>query len=191
MIEGTRNERAALVLASYVVGFITAFIMYSNISSTEESAITYVSTPAAVITATPVEKTAEVVSSNVKLEYKEGKLEVTVAGLTNLLSFNTVTAGIDVDVTDMSQGYHFGELNYALSPDEKFVFFCEKPGVDESNCLGYVYDINADRIFPVTKEGVQVSITPSSAASAKWTAGGLNIGSTRSANPAAPWVLIN
>ena len=97
----------------------------------------------------------------------------------------------NIDVTELEQGYHYGDLKYLVSTDDNFVFFCEQHDLDESTCSGFVYDVNADRIYPVIKDGTPVDISERSATEAIWTLFGLKIGSHYSANPKAPWVLIS
>jgi len=200
-MEGHRHERAALVLASYVIGFTTAFILYANITS-NDGTTTIISVPATEVNTASVINAArpaaeptnilpiEVVSSHT-VAYAAGRLEVAKGENTVLLSFNPTVAGIDVDTADLTQGFHFGEVTYLVSPDNKFVFFCEQQDVTNSACLGFVYDIEAETIYPVVKNGAPVLIGATSLAAAEFTKFGLEIGANYSANVSVPWVLID
>src|SRR3989338_1013238 len=141
-MEGTRHERAALVLTAYAIGFTTAFILYAaNINNNS----TLISTPrtdantASVANAlkktpesTNILPIEEVTSSGVT--YNNGLLEVTKGDEVSLLSFNTEVAGLDVDTANLTQGFHFGEIKYQVSPDDNFVLFCERQDVSSTTC---------------------------------------------------------
>jgi hypothetical protein len=201
-MEGTRHERAAIVLASYVIGFITAFILYANVTSNDATSNFINSTATSLNTATVAD--AEIPSTGsdpevlpieiveaMTVAYAEGRLEVTSGEDINLLSFNPEVSGIDIDTSDLTQGFHFGQIEHKISPDNKFVFFCERQDVTASTCLGFIYDTSEKTIYPVAKEGVQVLISAESLAGMKFTSSGLIIGSSYSANASAPWILID
>ncbi len=190
-MEGTRHERVVTVLASYVIGFTTAFILYSSSQVlTQEVFITIPEQSASVVLSEQVEESIPEAKS-LDLKYQDGKLEVTVNNESKLLSFNPEVNQFNIEVESLTQGFHYGELKYAISPDNKFIFFCERHDLESESCTGYVYDIAEDMIFPITKEGKEVAISATSAETATWSEAGLNIGSTYSANPSAPWVLIS
>ena len=200
-MEGTRNERAAIVLASYVIGFTTAFILYANITS-NEGVSSFINVPktevntasvASAVSSTP-EPTNELPIQEVTsptVSYSNGQLEVVNGENVNLLSFNPEVTGFDVDTADFAQGFHFGEIEYQVSPDKNFVFFCEQQDVTSTACLGFIYDITAGTIYPVVKNGAPVLISADSLASTEFDNKGLVIGSNFSANSKAPWILID
>ncbi len=192
-MEGTRHEKAVLVIASYAIGFVTAFILYSNVTSNTEEVFINIgdNSAAAVITATPVAAEPVVTApGGVTLTYVDGLLQVTVDNSVHTLSFNPEVSKLTTDLDTEAQGFHYGEMPYGLSLDNKFVFFCERHDAEASSCEGYVYDIEADSIYPVVKDGRVVTISEKSAVEAIWTVDGLSVGVAKSANPAAPWVLI-
>lgn len=199
-MEGTRHERAALVLASYVIGFLTAFILYANVTS-NDAPTSFINVPvtsvntAAVANATkpaPAPNTLPIeVVTPLTVTYNEGRLEVVSGEDANLLSFNPEVTGIEVDTADLSQGFHFGEVEFKVSPDNNFVFFCEQQDVTNSACLGFVYDVEAETIYPVVKNGAPVLISEASLAKTEFGKNGLVIGGNYSANASAPWVLID
>ncbi|HMO78245.1 MAG TPA: hypothetical protein PKD95_03555 [Candidatus Paceibacterota bacterium] len=196
-MEGSRHEKAAVTIASYAIGFITAFILYANINTPSQSNFV-VPLPsnnniAGVAAAEPAlpQTDESATSPGVNVIYSDGLLEVTMADTTNLLSFNPEVSKDTIDIADLKQGYHYGDLRYVLSEDQNFVFFCERHDVEDTSCAGFVYDIDADRIYPVIKDGAAVIISERSAKDAIWTLFGLKIGSHYSANPQAPWVLIS
>lgn len=198
MNEGTRHEKAAIVAVSYIIGFTAAFILFTNfaVDTSDVYEMDGVVSTAAVVNAVPAKpaKTeavpAQLANTSKVATYNNGLLQVDVADQSNLLSFNVDNSDINADITTMTQGFHYGELTYSVSNDDKFVFFCERHEANAETCTGYVYDISADRIFPVAKSGAQPAISASSAAQASWVNEGLKIGSNYSASPTAPWVLI-
>lgn len=197
-MEGSRHEKAALAAVAYIVGFTAAYILFGNFTSTSTPAfmIPTGGSAAAVVTATEASEVveAEVVAAKVApdflVSYEAGKLEVIQGESIKLLSFNPETSEL-TGTEDATQGTHFGEVPYVVSNDQKFVFFCEQYDTEDTTCAGYVYDVTADKIFPVTKSGVAAKISLSSAEDAIFTAVGLKIGSNYSANPSAPWVMIS
>ncbi len=196
-MEGTRHERAAIVIASYIIGFITAFLFAAGTTDLQADPFTSLpsTNPASVAAAVPsevVEPAAEeLVGAEGELTYKDGQLVYTASDGDHLLSFNPETSGLLVDTEELTQGYHVGSLNYTASKDNQFIFFCEQQTAASDTCLGYVYDTNADRIFQISSDGETLSITSEEASEALWTAVGLKIGSYYSVNTSAPWVMAN
>lgn len=192
---GSRHEKAAIVAASYVIGFVTAFILYNeftvnqtvvNLPVTEDSSAAAIN---AVSVKNEVAKEPEA-QSDTTFTYQDGMFNVSVKGTENTLSFNPETSSLQTDTANLEQGYHYGKLPYTISKDSSFAFFCENHDADSESCAAYVYDVKADRIYPVTLEGKAVSLTVSEAADVIWTSLGLKVGSRYSANISAPWVLI-
>jgi hypothetical protein len=208
MMEGSRHEKAAIVIASYAIGFVTAFILFTNVgvsSSVDTYVPSFESNSASVIGANTAPATlvaeappvTEVVSvmpevddSDELVVYKNGILEVRRSDGDRLLSFNPETSSIKVDLATMPQGYHYGDISYAVDAAGEYVFFCEKTAKDAETCSGYVYDIKADRINPVSKDGSPVPITLKSASETIWTALGLKIGTHYSESLTTPWIIV-
>ena len=196
MTEGSRHEKAALTAVSYIIGFTAAFILFSNFTSdlflpAATSTVSSAAVVTAVTEAPAVVESEPVVSNEPIVSYTDGRLEVTVGDAVSLLSFSPEESGIELDTEGLAQGFHIGDLKYSVDPKSEFVFFCERHDTDSETCSGYVYDINADRIYPVTKSGKAANISMRSADEAIFTAVGLKIGANYSANPKAPWVMIS
>lgn len=192
MKEGSRHEKAALTVTSYVIGFTAAYILFGNFSTTTPSVLvpTVQNQAASVIqTETAVEEVPVETTSAFEVDYRKGRLVVDVNGEETLLSVEPTLTDTEIDTDAMTQGYHYGAINYTTDSENSFVFFCENHG--DEYCNGFVYDINADRIYPVTKSGKAVQISQKSAEEAIFTAVGLKIGSNYSANKSAPWILIS
>ena len=194
-MQGTRHEKAAIVATSYIIGFITAFILYNNVQNTAVDNISYSSVPNRAAVVASVEPAKEEIVDEVKAEtvngvtYKDGLLEMTLSDGIHLLSFSPEVSDIDADISEMKQGFHFGDINYRVSESGAQVFFCEQHDIKDDSCLGFVYDSNSDKIYQVTKDGAPVTISLKSASEAIWTAVGLKIGSHFSESTEKPWVL--
>lgn len=192
MKEGSRHEKAALTVTSYVIGFTAAYILFGNFSTSTPSVLLPVAPnqPASVIqTETAIKEESVEVKPGVEVDYRKGRLVVDINGEETLLSVEPTLTETEIDTDAMTQGYHYGDINFATDSENSFVFFCENHG--DEFCSGFVYDINADRIYPVTKSGKPVQISQKSAEEAIFTAVGLKIGSNYSANKSAPWILIS
>lgn len=150
-MEGTRNERVAILLASYVIGFITAYIAFGVIQL--ESTPTFAQLPsqnaAAVITS---QKVAQTPSATFLAIDKEG-LVLIKDNVRTLLSASADATG-DTFFTD---GQHVAIVDYSLSPDSKSVYFCELPTADADSCRPYIYSITNDTVYPVQIAGERVA----------------------------------
>lgn len=195
-MEGTRHEKVAIVAAAYIIGFTTAFILFGNFQASESEEV-FISpadvNPAAVVTAVAQEiepvPVAEVVAP-LGVTYNSGLLEMTLSDGAHLLSFNPEISDIAVDISEMKQGFHYGDIKYRVSESGDQVFFCEQQDKEVDSCLGFIYDANSDRIHQITKDGVPVNISPKTASEVIWTAVGLKVGTHYSADVSKPWVLV-
>ncbi len=192
---GSRHEKAAIVTASYVIGFVTAFILYNEFTVSPDVVnlpASEVSSATAINAVTPQAEVAPKTTATAaaSFTYEDGLLNVSVNGTENTLSFNPETSALQTDTADLKQGYHYGQLPYTVSKEADFAFFCENHDDEGEACLAYVYDVKADRIYPVTLEGEAVELTVTEAADVIWTSLGLKVGNLYSANLSAPWVLI-
>lgn len=123
-MEGTRNEKALLVLSSYVIGFTTAYIAYG---------ITYATFPdeleqaSQMMTAAVVETVITESSPEVQIKLVADELSVIVSGQSKLISVSAADA--------------------SLSPAGDVVYFCE--AVSQDACVSMQYSIAEDVIRPM------------------------------------------
>ncbi len=163
-IEGTRNERVIMVLAAYAIGFTTAFIAF-GVTQIEDK-VQFVYVPAGDQMASVVSAVGQdslpahekLVANEVGLTYKDGEIE-------ELLSANIVRDGED--------GFHAALIDYALSPDERFVYFCEQPLPASDACKPFVYDAAQKMVFPVLQNGERIAL-PLTQQSLTWGKSGLS-----------------
>ena len=134
-MEGTRNERVAIVLTAYVIGFITAYIAFGVMQL--ESSVKFAQVPA--------QNTALVIAS----QNTDMSVELTESGLF-LLQGNERTLISAASDSGLAEGTHVDISNYSLSDDESQVYFCELPTLDSESCRPYIYSINDAVVYPVT-----------------------------------------
>ena len=150
-MEGTRSERVAILLVSYVIGFITAYIAFgvTQLSNTVELAtIANQSTASAIM----AERQAQRNSIAFIAMDKEG-LVLIKDNKRTLLSATVDTQ----DSTFLEEGAHVAIVDYSLSPDKKSVYFCELPASDVDSCRPYIYSITDDVVYPVEVNGERVA----------------------------------
>ncbi len=184
-MEGSRHERAALVGLAYFIGGLTAFIWYAHGLTTEISVPDISTQPASLIQANPTTDTPQTST----VSYHDGMLEVDAFGNKKILSFNPEITGAKVTDDFSNQGIHIGDLSYIASPSEEYVFFCEKKEVTASTCSPFVYDVVADTIYPLRRNGDRVELLTSAAADASWNQNSLQIDTEVAKDSSKPWLL--
>lgn len=187
-MEGTRNEKAVLVVLSYFIGGITAFIWYSQHSLPQLQDITILNNQSANVISATTEPTNTVSRNNSLVKYHDGMLEVSILGNSKILSFQAEQTGV-TDPNFADQGTHVGDLMYSVSPSQEFVFFCEKKTALAGTCLPFVYDVLTDTIYPVRRNGERVEILNSAASATSWMQNFLKIDTETSKDASKPWLL--
>lgn len=192
-MEGTRHEKAALISVAYFIGALTAFIWYGatqtadlTIISADQvqsaSVINAVREPKPVVAEVPPQRTG------IALYYK-GVLDVEAIGGTKVLSYNPEVSGFAASEEFAMQGTHVGDLIFAVSPTEEYVFFCEQKSLAVNTCSPFIYDVLQDKIYSLTANTGAFDVTLNSAKSAGWVEGGLNLGGVLSVAPNTPWLM--
>lgn len=139
-MEGTRNERVAILLIAYIIGFITAYIAFGVIQL--EDSVKFPNQTASVISA----QRQVVDTTNVFVAIDKEGLILIKNGERTLLSITDEGALL-------SDGLHVSIVEYALSPDKSQVYFCELPSDDSKSCRPYIYSIADEIVYPVTIKG--------------------------------------
>ena len=219
-IEGTKHEKVVIIVLSYVMGFTAGFICFgigtnrmhaptpiveSRAVAEEAQPETPADTVAAVSDVSPVteippadtsvesaidsEPTAAA-AGDVSVAYTDGKLEVHVGAATYLLSMKSTNLnGAAIDAFK-NQGVHADIPAYSVSPDGKFVYFCEQPGIEDS-CNNLVFDVAKNLISYVTLDGKKLTSTAAVAKATTWAENGLTIDGATSADPLSPAALLH
>lgn len=145
-MEGTRNERVALLVTAYVIGFTTAFIAYGltqnvNPSIVDATNLTSNTQTAIVATATP---TTEPETYYPKLRTDSTGLYLDTADQKQILLAYQAT-----EETASQPGVYYKVIGAALSPNKEYVYFCEQRSPEAETCIPYVYSILEDVVYPV------------------------------------------
>lgn len=195
-IEGTKHEKAVLVILAYVVGFTAGFIVFGLSSAPALQSVTVapiVETPATteVVAEVPVDKmmeNTEAPDMSQQVMYKDGRLMANSNGASVLLSAQMQTVDAETAKAFAEQGVHEALPQYMASDDGNFIYYCEQHA-GEDTCINFVYSVTDQVIQYVTVDGVKLRSTPTDAKSAYWDGASLVIGSARSMTPEAPWKL--
>ncbi|MBY0538393.1 hypothetical protein K2P47_03260 [Patescibacteria group bacterium] len=196
-IEGTKHEKAVLVILSYVVGFTAGFIVFGvTQSSPLESApiINVTEAPAAeMVTGVPevsTTETPELETSDMSQQvmYTGGRLMANSNGASVLLSAQIQTVDPETAKDLASQGVHESLPQYLASDDGNFIYYCEQHS-GEDTCVNFIYQVSDQSIKYVTADGVKLRSTPMDAKAAYWEGATLVIGANRSMTPDTPWKL--
>ena len=214
-MEGTKHEKAVIVLLAYIVGFTAGFIAF-GVSKTNvpEEVIEVVANDTETLTqiapTKPVEQTELPISDSEKIEgeltddysnptgsgkgtqayYKNNRLFVSVEGKVNLLSVAKSKLTADVSSIFSNQGSHVAIPKYEVSPNGKYVYFCEQQ-TDVTECLSFVYDVANQIIQYVVADGKKVLISTEEAKKVTWKGNTLAIGVRSSEAAELPWKLAN
>ena len=195
-MEGSRHERAALVIISYFIGALTVFIWAASQQlnapavSMQSAAVVRAVLPTDTNSADEsiADTTEHAVLAKPFVQYVDGVLEVNHQNGVRVLSFSG-DIGDDADPSFADQGRHVGELPYVVSPADDFVFFCEVKSLSNDTCKPFIYDTLADTIYPVRKDGERVEIFIAAAKEATWTATGFTLGGVTAKTAVKPWQL--
>jgi hypothetical protein len=149
-MEGTRNERVGILVASYIIGFITAYIAFGVIQL--EDSLEFVQVP--------TQNMASVIASQQVKSSTETYVAVDSVGLI-IIKDNERTllsATGDANQSDFfDEGEHVAISDYSLAPDKMHVYFCELPSQDADSCRPYIYSLVDSTVYPVLVKGERVA----------------------------------
>lgn len=192
-MEGSRHERVVLVIVSYVIGFITAFIAYSVSTSSNEP-----SQPVFVVYEVANEydykkfadESNEATEVFTEVLYQDGRLLVKRGAELLLVSLNPDEAGFPSNaLAGEPQGHHVTEPTYELAPDGNKLFFCEQKSTSEDVCSSFILDVQERVVRPVKVAGEPLRITPEEAKEAVWDGNKLALYDLASVDESQPWNL--
>ena len=197
-IEGTKHEKAVLVILSYVAGFTAGFIIFGlsqNISLQSESAYPEVVSADTLTETTPTsevemagEELTETVDDSQQVLYKDGRLMANANGASVLLSAQLNTVDAETAKVFANQGVHEVIPNYQASPDGNYIYYCEQHTTTDA-CTNFVYSVTDQIIQYVTLDGVKLTSSAASAQTATWNGELLSIDNAQSLSADAPWKL--
>jgi hypothetical protein len=201
-IEGTKHEKAVLVVITYIIGFTSGFIAFGVSDSWKKPTAVPATVDAALFIPPPAEYTAptsnppteEAATSSAVttdadvVSYVDGKLYAQVGEEQFVLSISNSVMPTENVEGFSTQGIHEELPAYAANSDESYVYFCEQQSSEET-CTNFVFDTKANIIQFVSIDGEKL-ITPNDVAKgAKWSPLGLKIGEYVSTSADEPWIL--
>ena len=133
-IEGTKHEKAVLVILSYVSGFTAGFIIFGMsalLSARPAESVIYHEPQATNISMNTVDQVSapteqEAPAPTEEVMYKDGRLMANVNGASVLLSAQLATVDAETAKTFANQGVHQAIPKYQASDDANFVYYCEQ-----------------------------------------------------------------
>jgi hypothetical protein len=183
-MEGTRHEKIALIVISYVIGFTSAFIAFgvNKIDSGERFI--------------PIEDVQAMNSDVSDTHHSELSVGVGEEGLfvitkdkERILSANKNLLEASVISSEPISGFFYNIIEAEASRDGNFVYFCEQLMEEDAHCDPYVYSVLDDTLYRVTfeDEKIQPLIL---AHDSTWTdESTLILNSAVSVDPGQPWKL--
>jgi hypothetical protein len=203
-MEGTKHEKAVLVILSYVVGFTAGFITFGVTSNGFSKSVPMATVPPVVVEQTTTEMETvvpdpempvsleEVTSENStdQVHYTDGRLMANVNGASVLLSAQLATVDAETAKLFAAQGVHEAIPKYTASADGAFIYYCEQHSAADS-CINFVYDSNAQIIHYVTVDGAKLVTPAATAESATWNNETLTVGTASSIAANTPWKLVS
>jgi hypothetical protein len=147
-MEGTRHEKALIIVSAYVIGFITAFIAF-GISKTATQNEEYVSFDLKTSQAEESAQVHDAISVNVG---SDGLYLVT-GERERLLSANRNALSASVQLAAAEPGFFYQIVDAEASRDGSYVYYCEQLTEEAANCDPYVYVIADDTLYRVKSDG--------------------------------------
>ena len=183
-MEGTRHERIALVIAAYVIGFITAFIAFGvgNVSQTD------IDSTGVVKNATAQQIQSERKKTSVGIG-EDGLFVITAQG-ERMLSANMQSLGANIIASANGEpGFYFSIIDAEASPNGTYVYFCEQLTEKSEVCDPYIYSLQSDTIYPVKVDGDRYEASIADHNSAWMDESTLVLNGATSLDQMKPWVL--
>lgn len=199
-METTRHERVILLLLAYTIGFTAAYIWLELGDDTPTSSVVAKNYPVQVVATQDDDKAVPLsAAANAGVEtrstagayyslYKNGELRLFTPTDPVLLSVSidsedAQAANLSVDLA----GIHADVPAHQISPDGKYVYFCEVD--DESlSCQHYVYDVTEKMLHALSVVGGNLEKLGGEAV-AHWQNGILYLGNFHSTTSDTPWLL--
>lgn len=150
-MEGTRNERVAILLTSYLIGFITAYIAFGVVQL--EESVKFVQLPDQNMASIIAAREEVLTTQSVYIAVDKEGLVLIKDGERILLSSNTQGNSNEF----LLEGQHVAISDYSLSNNKEYVYFCELPSSDLDSCRPYIYSIAETIVYPVTVNGERVA----------------------------------
>lgn len=195
-LEGTKHEKAVLIIVAYIIGFTSGFIAFGLSALYQSNAnlaalptdFTPQATPYTPPTSNPP---ADSESDDVAVaSYSDGKLYATIGAEKFVLSISDEVMPNDNVEGFSTQGIHIGLPAFSTSSDGRFIHFCEQKTAEDS-CMHFVFDATSNLIQFVAVDGTKLSTSLEEAEAVEWNGNILSIGNYRSIDGNSPWEVAN
>lgn len=153
-MDGTRNERVAILITSYVIGFITAYIAFGVVQL--DKAVQIVEIPSSQVASVITSQKYSSPSATYIAMDNEGLVVIQ----NNQRTLLSVTDTIDSELS-FTDGVHYAISDYKLSPDKTYIYFCEVPSAESDSCRPYTYSVENEEMYPVLVNGERVAFSAS------------------------------
>lgn len=182
-MSGTRHEKIAIAVVSYVIGFTTAFIAFgvNKIDSNSKEGM-YVEQATHKGELNAVEKT---VITDVN-QNDEGLFAVT-SWYERLLAANRQSANVIAGA--VAPGFYYNVVGAQASKNGQYIYYCEQLSKEAATCDPYVYELESDVLYPVKKNGVLVRPDVSKHVSSWTNEDRLLLNGSISLDASSPWNL--
>lgn len=182
-MEGTRHEKAFLVITAYVIGFTTAFIAFAIPSMQSTDTVE-------TITAAPRAVSSSTAAPSLSVGKGEEGLYAITPTYQRLLSVDRATLSANLIDSAPTSGYYYQIIDAEASRNGQFVYYCEQIDESDDTCDPYVYELATDSLHLVTADGAEVKPEIASHAAAWTDTSELMIDDRISSDPAKPWILV-
>ncbi len=191
-LEGTKHEKAVLVVIAYIIGFTSGFIAFGiselNFKNLDDIATDLpVLDPATTPYVPPTSQPPAVIES-AAASYSEGKLYADVGEERFVLSISNEVMPKDNVEGFATQGIHHNLPIFITSPSGRYVYFCEQQ-TTEQKCTSFIFDTYTNLIQFVSVAGDKLLIDNTVAKTAIFAGEALSLGEWVSASSNEPWKL--
>jgi len=177
-----KYSRDALILVlSYIIGFTTAYIAFGIDKPVGEQQEYNTNNMVSAHFSKDVDT-----HTNVGIAVREDGLYALLGDKTRILSAQAASASAS------RPGWHYKVIETAVSPNNRYVYYCVQMSEASSECVHYVYQVDEDIVYKVSQaDGEQLSSDINST-DAGWTETNLlSLNGYISASVAEPWRVVS
>ncbi len=206
-LEGTKHEKAVLVVISFIIGFTCGLIAF-GINNAQHTTMVYDDT--LVSDVPPMPETppldfegyepptgnppsdemdadaADMPTSDEPVSYENGRLYAKVGEERFVLSLRSDIVESDNVEGFSTQGLHKALPSYSASPSGDYVYFCEQQ-TENPECTNFVFDTKANVIHFVSVNGAKLITAITDASNAVWNGDMLAVAAYSSVSAEEPW----
>ena len=170
-------EKVGLVVLAYIIGFTASFIAFGVDDTSLHEDVSFYSD-------TYVKPVKEIFTL-AAVENDTGLFAV-IDGNDRLIGANKASV-IEGLYPEETNGYYYDIHSVNISPDARFIYYCEQVSADEDVCDPLIYNVSADKLHRV-KVSTLGGILDKFTSEGEWLADGkLKIGDFVSPSSETPW----